>query len=119
MNTPAARKNQEVAEILENRILPEVRHAQWLELQSWPHEGTNVNEDVLVAGIAFLRGENPNLSAFLTGSSYRWQGPAFVIWLKEILEAHLEGQHPPITAKEILEWMTPFLTGLLHHEDLP
>lgn len=112
-------KNLEVAKMLEERIMPKVLHAQDMELQSWPFEGFPIREEILKAGIAFLRGDNPHLSGFHTGSTRRLQGAEFVIWLKEIMEKHLEGSRPTITAKEAFEWLTPFLLALLHHKDIP
>lgn len=91
---------------------------QQKELREWPHETTSANEDILRAGIAFLRGENPHLSGFIDCSTYRWQGVEFVIWLKEILETHAD-ENPPMTAKETLQCLTPFLHALLDHKDAP
>lgn len=111
-------KHLEVAKILENRILPRVLHIQWVKSNSCPYESSESNEDILRAAIDFLRGENSHLSAFTAVSTMRWQGAQFVIWLKEILERHA-ADHPPLTGKEALMCMTPFLHALLNHKDLP
>ena len=111
-------KNLKVAEMLENRILPKVQHAHRHALQTWPYESDTASEEMLEAAVAFLRGRTSHLSGFITSSTYRWQGVEFVIWIKDIIETHSEG-YPAVTAKEALEWLTPFLTALLHHQDLP
>lgn len=117
--THPSRKNLQVAKILEDRILPAVRRAQRKEFNSWPYEGSNANEEILLAAIAFLRGENPHLSGFISISTWRWQGQEFVRWLKQLFQSYVGGLQPDITAKEALEWLTPFRVALLHHKDLP
>ena len=112
-------RNLKVAEELETRILPKVQHAYRQELQREPYEGCSANEEILKAGIAFLRGENPHMSGFVSSMAYRWQGVEFVIWIKEIIADHVTGQNPAVAAKDALEWLTPFLIALLHHQDLP
>lgn len=116
MNAHARQQNLKVAEMLECRVLPKVQHSYQQSLRNSPYEGSTANEDMLKAGIAFLRGENPHLSGFAPNMNCRWQGVEFVIWMKEIIEANLD---PDTTAQEVLKWMTPFLTALLHHENLP
>jgi hypothetical protein len=118
LNPSTIDKNRKIAGFLKTRILPKVIEHQQKELREWPHETSSANEDILQAGIEFLRGENLHLSGFIAGSTYRWQGVEFVIWLKEVLGAHVD-EYPPLTAKEVLECLTPFLIALLHHEDMP
>lgn len=111
-------KNLAVANRLESYLLPKVLEAQRRDRLTWPHESGHGNEEILKAGIAYLRGENPHLSGFISGSTLRWQGAEFVVWIKEILESHLT-DCPALSAKEVLEWLTPFLLDLRHHKDLP
>lgn len=116
---PPSQKALDAAKKLEILILPAVQRVQQKELTTWPYESSSANEEILRAGIAFLRGENPHLSGFVPNMTYRWQGVSFVIWLTEILHDNVEGHHPAITAKEVLEWLKPFQVALLLHKDLP
>lgn len=116
---PPSQKALNAAEMLESRILPAVLETQRKEQATWPYEGNNAIEELIRAAIAFLRGDNPHLSVLIPDDSERWQGVEFVLMLMETLRDTVEGHHPAITAKEILEWLLPFQVALLLHKDLP